>query len=258
MTSKEKLQNICNYIEKKSTLTPTFNMSVIEMVSDDDEYLLAEKKRQNRELAIDITLGEKDESEWVNKDMIWGETISDRLESINIISPKVITINLNISNLKTHDEVYDFVIDFIDKNTSNAKKLQNGGNSTQFNIKMGSGNYPPEYTDSEKLDVDIRRILTKVNLCSSVISIEGRMGPAKTILIGRNNWSYFKEIEFRHGGINSLNFVYEDKIDPNKVIVLRNNDSNHPGIFIVENNKTDFYIKETLKWDKQFCWFWIT
>jgi hypothetical protein len=259
MTSKEKLKNICNYFEQKSNSYPILQLPIIEMVSEDDEYLLAEKKRQNRERAIDITLGEKDESDWSKKDIIepstWGQNISDKLESDRVvISPKIMTLNLNISNLKTHDEVYDYVIDFIDKNTNVAKKLQNGGNSMQFNLKISGGNYP-EY---EKFESDLRKIITKVNLCSSVVIIEGRMGPPKTIIVGKANWIYFKEIELRYGGINSLKFIYDDKIDPNKVVVLRNSVSgSDPGIILIENNGIDFYIKESSRWDRQFCWFWI-
>jgi hypothetical protein len=259
MTSKEKLQNICNYIEQKSTPARIFNIPVIEMVSNDDEYL-AEKKRQNRELAIDITLGEKDESEWSKKDMIetptWGQTISNKLESASVLSPKVITLKSYISNLKTHDEVYDYVIDFIDRNTNVAKNLQNGANSTQFNMKIGGGNYPVGYTESEKFEADLRKIITKTNLCSSVIAIEGRIGPAKTIIAGKDNWIYFREIESRYGSIN-MKVIYDDKINPNKVVVLRNGTKSDSGIILIENNGTDFYIKETPKWNRQFCWFWI-
>jgi hypothetical protein len=260
MTSKEKLQNICNYFEQKYNPSPIFQLPIIEMVSEDNEYLLAEKKRQNRELAIDITLGEKDESEWSKKDMIepptWGQTISDKLESASVISPKVITLNLSISNLKTHDEVYDYVIDFIDRNTNVAKKLQNGGNSMQFNVQIGGGNYPVGYTESEKFEADLRKIITKANLCSNVIAMEGRIGPSKTIIVGKANWIYFREIESRYGSIN-MKVIYDDKINPNKVVVLRNGTKSDPGIILIENNGTDFYIKETTKWDRQFCWFWI-
>ena len=257
MTSKEKLQNICNYFEQKSNSSPTLQLRIIEMISEDDEYLLSEKKRQNRELAIDITLGEKDESEWSKKDMIepptWGQTISDKLKSASVISPKVITLNLSISNLKTHDEVYDYVIDFIDRNTNVAKKVRN---SMQFNMKIGGGNYSVGYTESEKFEADLRKIITKANLCSNVIAMEGRIGPSKTIIVGKANWIYFREIESRYGSIN-MKVIYDDKINPNKVVVLRNGTKSDPGIILIENNGTDFYIKETSKWDRQFCWFWI-
>ena len=186
MTSKEKLQNICNYIESSITTNQMINVSFIEMISSDDEVMLAERKRQNRELAIDITLGEKEESEWDKRDT-WGDQLSNTSDSnINIISPKVLSMSISKSTYKNHDEVYDYIINFIDKNTSNPKKLTNGAQSQQFNVKLGQGNYSPDATEYEKHESDIRRIITKINLCSSVISIDGRIGPGKVVLIGKN------------------------------------------------------------------------
>lgn len=258
MTSKENLKSICNYIESKQNITsligsPTINISFIEMLSNDDEIMLAQKKRENRDLVIDIALGEKNESEWSKRDN-WGDAVVSTSDT-NIIMPKVLTMSIGKSIYKNYDEVYDYVINFIDKNTSNPKSLINGGQPQQFNIKLGQGNYPPDFTDMEKHSADIRRIITKVNLCSSVVSIEGRMGPAKTVLIGRNNWNIFNEIEESLGNMG-FNLIYDDKIDPEKVIVLRNNESQHTGIYLIENSG-DFYIKETPNWHRQFCWFWI-
>jgi hypothetical protein len=260
MTSKDKLNNICNYIKSKQNITPligspTINISFIEMLSNDDEYMLAQKRRENRDLVIDITLGEKNESEWSKRDS-WGDDLVNITTDTSVVMPKVLTMSIGKSIYKNHDEVYDYIIDFIDKNTNKPKSLLNGGQSQQFNIKLGQGNYSPDLTDMEKHSVDIRRIITKVNLCSSVVSIEGRIGPAKTVLVGKNNWNIFNEIDESLGNMG-FKFIYDDKIDPEKVIVLRNNDTQHPGIYLIENNG-DFYIKETPHWHRQFCWFWIT
>lgn len=254
MTSKDKLNNICNYIENKQNIT-TINISFIEMLSNDDEYMLAQKRRENRDLVIDITLGEKNESEWSKRDS-WGDDLVNSTTDTSVVMSKVLTMSIRKSIYKNHDEVYDYIIDFIDKNTNNTKSLINGGQSQQFNIKLGQGNYGPDFTGMEKHSADIRRIITKVNLCSSVVSIEGRIGPAKTVLVGKNNWNIFNEIEESLGNMG-FKFIYDDKIDPEKVIVLRNNDTQHPGIYLIENNG-DFYIKETPNWHRQFCWFWIT
>lgn len=255
--SKENLKKICNYIEMNTSFQTSHNISLIEMLSSDDEEFISEKKRKKRELAIDIALGEKKESDWSKEDSDYNIWAKNTDLTTSVISPKIITMTLNLSSHKSYNDVYDFVIDFINQKTKNPKKLANGANSTQFNIKMGLGNYPPDYTESEKLESDLRRIITKINLCSSVVSIEGRMGAAKTVLIGSDNWNYFQDIESRWGGINGLNFIYSDKIDNNKIIVLRNNDKTQPGIILIDNNN-NFYIKESPRWDKQFCWFSIS
>lgn len=125
----------------------------------------------------------------------WGDDLVNSTTDTSVVMPKVLTMSIGKSIYKNHDEVYDYIIDFIDKNTNNPKSLLNGGQSQQFNIKLRQGNYGQDFTDMEKHSADIRRIITKVNLCSSVISIEGRMGPAKTVLVGKNNWNIFNEIE---------------------------------------------------------------
>ena len=230
------------------------------MLDEDDPDYIAEKKRKSRELVIDIALGEKTVNEWIEEETPWGtKEYSEGYQApIPTISPHFETLNLNISNLKTHDDVYDYVIKFIDLNTKKSKAIKNITNNG-FDIKMGNGNYGLDDTDFDKYHADLRRILTRLNMCSSIISMESRLGEAKTIIVGRNNWEHFKELESKYG--LTMKVIYEPKIDKNKVIVLRNDGSSSPGIMLVENNYdgwgSDFYIKETNRWDKKFCWFWI-
>lgn len=248
MNSKEKLKHICNYTEQSVKNTNSIQISIMETLSNNDEEFIAEQKRKRRELAIDITLGNKKEEEWV-------EVVYDnefKSTDVNTITPRIININLPKLNHKNYDDVYDDVIKFIDKNTSKTKHF-----NKNLDIKMGGGNYT-DMTDFEKYEADLRRIITKINMSSSIVSMEGRIGPGKSILIGKDNWIYFKEIESRYNNVfKKFNLIYDDNIDPRKVIVFRNNNISSSGIMLV-NNDGDFYMKETPIWYKQFCWFWIT
>ena len=62
------IEKICNYSEDtKNPYQPTISLSYIDMITENEEEKLRELKRENRELAIDILLNEKDESEWENR-----------------------------------------------------------------------------------------------------------------------------------------------------------------------------------------------
>jgi len=62
------IEKICNYTEDtKTTYLPSISLSYIDMITEDEDVRLRELKRENRELAIDIILDEKDEIEWENR-----------------------------------------------------------------------------------------------------------------------------------------------------------------------------------------------
>ena len=76
----------------------------MDMISEDDEEYMRELKQQNRDLAIDILLDEKDESEWDNRHILksdvkeesnsqWGSN-SVNTYSSGVIAPKVIVIGV--------------------------------------------------------------------------------------------------------------------------------------------------------------------
>lgn len=64
------IERICNYTEDNTLYQPVVSLSYIDMVNEDDDMYYREVKKNNRDLAIDILLNEKDESEWENRDSI--------------------------------------------------------------------------------------------------------------------------------------------------------------------------------------------
>ncbi len=248
MTSKEKLENICNYIDLKENNGTLINISFIEFLSNNDKELMAEIKRENRGYIIDTLLDIETELPkktdlFQHKNYI--DPISDNFDT-HMITPRLSTMNLSISNLRTYDEIYDYIINFIDSNTNKNKIIERS--NIQLNVNLVK----------DEFDSNIKKILMRLTLCSNIISIEGRLGTPKTVIVGRNNMIYFKEIERLYSDSLKFKFIYDNKIDPNKVIVLRNGSKDDPGIFFCENDYGDFYIKESPRWYKQFCWFWIT
>jgi hypothetical protein len=87
---KTNIEKICNNTEDtKNTYQPTIALSYIDMVTEDEDAHQREIKRQNRELAIDIILDDKDESEWENRNNLPNTGFG----SYPSISPKLFTVN---------------------------------------------------------------------------------------------------------------------------------------------------------------------
>lgn len=62
------LDKICNYsVDTKTTYQPAIAIYYIDKITEDEDIMLREVKRINRELAIDIILDNKYESEWGNR-----------------------------------------------------------------------------------------------------------------------------------------------------------------------------------------------
>jgi hypothetical protein len=87
---KTNIEKICNYTEDtKNPYQPAISLTYIDMITEDEDIQLRELKRENRELAIDIILDEKDESEWENRNNLPNTGFG----SYPTISPKLFTVN---------------------------------------------------------------------------------------------------------------------------------------------------------------------
>ena len=242
MTSKDKLKCICNYQEKTSTL-PQMQVMYIDMVSSDEEYQL-ELKRLKRELVIDITLGNKDESEF------------NELESVGsngypTISPNLSNIIISASKFIDYDDIYDKVIHLVDNKTQNPKTTMSNFGNNSLSVKLSN--------TSDDFDTISRRILTMLNLHSNIIAMDGRIGSSNTAIIGNNLFKYISYIENIYG-YKQLDIIYDTSIDPDKIILCRNdrNNGNSQGIFLINDiQNSHYFLKETNKWDRQFSWFWV-
>ena len=244
MTISDKLKLICNY-EEKSINSNKVSLPYIDFITEDDIEYINLIKSQRRDLLIDITLGDKDESEWY-----------DRLDDIIpmgglvITAPQISTLNMNSNLYNDQIEIYDDVIKFLDKNTTQPTP-QNVGLST---LNLCKSTLP---TDGSRY----RRIVTKIIQCSNMIAHQGRIGPGTSVIFGKNNIELMEEI-IPHIGSNSLGgleILVDENIDPDKIIVCRGNKIDSAGLIVIEDSTNkQFFMKGTLTWYKQYCWFWIT
>ena len=253
---KTNIEKICNYTEDtKNPYQPTIALSYIDMVTENEDAYQREIKRQNRELAIDIILDEKDESEWENRNNI--ETGFNSDYTSTTISPKLFTVNTIAKNFTSFQDLeYEVLtkLESLTKNKPGSGLMKNNSmvNTLDINISNISSSY-----DFEALQ---RRVVSKIMACTNLVAMESRKGTANTIIVGIDVAKY---IETRDMNISNmfvgLDVVITPYIDKDKIIVMKVEKTVGTGLnVIVKPNDNKYYMVETPQsWEKTMKWFWI-
>jgi hypothetical protein len=263
ITFKDKLKLITSFkeeLDKKSL--PQSQIMYMEMISEDDEEYMRELKSRNRDLAIDILLDDKDESEWENRHILPERKDVDVSSQYNtqymgVISPKIMSMNVTGKQFISYEDVYSQVIDFLEKKTQNGKTYNVPSSALTF-----TSTNDPNKTNSENDEINSRRLITKIMMASNIIAQYGRIGPGKCVLAGTNVISKYPSITNnmdKNGMIGGMLFIVEPGIDPDKIIVCRGSNPDQPGIILMTfPNDNRFFLKETdFSWHRQYCWFSI-
>ena len=250
--SLENLKLITNYKESKLDST-SVNLFYVELVDENDDKYIRELKTKRREVAIDVVLGEKEESEL---DEI---KIHQQINSVDntfgtILAPSVHSVSSKVKSYADYNQIYDDLLQFIDKETNLQKNIPGVGSNIDLVFKKDIN-----LTDYENYEAFCRKIMSRLTMCSNIISMEGRIGLGTFVLVGKDNWYYFERIEDVNINPLGLKIIYTDKIQGDKVIVSRSNNPDQSGISLfmdLENKKYSRF--ETNLWKKQYCWFKIT
>ena len=266
ITFKDKLKTLTSFREEldKQAL-PQAQIMYIDMISEDDEEYMRELKKQNRDLAIDILLDEKEESEWSNRHILTVERDEDVSSLYNnpskysgVIAPKVMSMNVQSKQFTGYENLYSEVIDFLENQTQNGKTL--------YNVPSSSLTFTPSNdvykTYEENEAINSRKIITKIMMASNIIATQGRIGTGKSVLVGTNIISKYPSITNNldeNGMMGGMLFIVEPGIDPDKIIVCRGSNADQPGIILMTYpNDNRFFLKETdFSWHRQYCWFSI-
>jgi hypothetical protein len=261
-----KIKLITNFKEElnKKSL-PQAQIMYMDMRSEEDEEYMRELKSRNRDLAIDILLDDKDESEWENrhilperKDLDFSSQYNNVTQYMGVVAPKIMSMNVTSKQFISYEDVYTQVIDFLEKQTQNSKTLYNLPTSSLTFISTND----PNKTNSENDEINSRRLITKIMMASNIIAQYGRIGPGKCVLVGTNVISKYPSLINnldKNGMIGGMLFIVEPGIDPDKIIVCRGNNPDQSGIILMTfPNDLRFFLKETdFSWHRQYCWFSI-
>ena len=117
----------------------------------------------------------------------------------------------------------------------------------------------PHSTLEQNNGINFRRIVTKIAHASNFIAAEGGIGPATSVIVGRNNWHWFNEDRIGSNMmLGNISIVFEEKISPNKIIVARGGKIDQSGIMCIKSLPDNTYcLKETTHWEKQYVWFTV-
>lgn len=245
------LKTILNYSDKQMG-HPNAQLMYIDMISQDDEEYQRKLKQQKRELVVDAVLDDKIEE--LNQFRENNNKIVDLSQQYNsivsagtsVISPKIMQLNLTAKKFESYQNVWNEVVHFLNQNTKLPKSVTNGPMSS-LDVKL-TGYFRQDY----------RRIITKINMCSSIIAMDGRIGPATSLIYGKKSFSYihYATNQFGSNNIGGIQTYFSDLIDSDKIIVCRANGIDQPGLLLIDNSKTGHYFfDKTPNWDKQYCWF---
>jgi hypothetical protein len=242
------LKKICNYSDKQMSL-PNAQLMYVDMISSDDEEYQRMVKRQNRELVVDAILDDKVEELNIFRE----NQVTDVSQQYNstsqmgVISPKIMQINMTAQRFESYEKVWIQLVDFLNQNTQSPKSFQHRNQSLDYKL-------------IDEYETDYRKIISKILMCSNIIAMDGRIGPAKSILYGKKLIPYINNAinQFGSNNINGLIAHYSDLVDDDKVIVCRSNNIDQPGLLLIDNSTTGkYFFNQTPNWNKQYCWFKI-
>lgn len=253
MTTKSNIEKICNYSEDtKNPYQPAISLNYIDMITEDEDRIQRELKRENRELAIDIILNVKDESEWENRNNL---PMTDELYTTTI-SPKMFSVNTRAQKFTSFEDLEYEVFTKLENLTKNVPTSKSLLNNT-LNLTIPTDNNLDTFESFK------RRVLTKITMCSNFIAMESGKGIANTVIVGRNAIQYVQSyeqiIDNNTSILGGMNLIVSHYIDPDKVIVMRTENTTGVGLnVILKPNDSMYYMVETPKsWEKTMKWFWI-
>lgn len=235
------IERICNYTEDNTLYQPVVSLSYIDMVNEDDDMYYREVKKNNRDLAIDILLNEKDESEWENRDSI--PTLAKK-GSISTMSMQLFSVTTRALQFTGYKDLEIEIFNKLEILTKGQQVLKSG-----LNFNMGI----PSINDTESFS---RKIISKVMGCSNLIAVDSGKGMANTVIIGTNIMEYLNSQLLINFGID---LIVSSFIDPDKIIVMRIDKNIGVGLNVVfKPNDNVYYLVETPKsWEKVIKWFYI-
>ena len=221
-----------------------FGRMYIDMVSSDDEEYQRMIKQKNRELVVDALLDDKVEeletfresnTAIVDLRSQYNSTVSSA--GMPVISPRIMQIDLTSRKFESYEKCWNEVIDFLNQNTQNPKSKSNGTMSSLDVTLQGD------------FDSDYRKIVTRIMMCSSIISMDGRIGTATSFIYGKKTLPYIETNQ-----LNGLQAHYSELIDDDKIIVCRGNNLDQPGVIFIDNSSTgNYFFDQTPNWQKQYC-----
>jgi len=247
---KKEIRYLCNFSEKQHSGSVA-SISYLDYVEENTLEDQLKAKSQNRELAIDILTGEKQESAWDNRVDL--PKIDE--STIPNMGLKIFSMNVQATHFTSYQDLHTDLLKYIENFTQGQPVLKNGMSS--FDLTLTND---PDKTSRENFEYSQRRIITKLVSCGNYMAVTNRRGPGTTLLAHPETISkYFygdKQL------VNTANYtLIESKlISKDKFIVLRAdiNGGNEDGLFVIKSIDEDkYFMKETPSIKNRIMWFHV-
>lgn len=258
---------ICNYTENNKPSLPKGVIYYRDTISSDDEWVINEHKRRQRQSVINSVLNE--EQERYDDDNWLPEVVEDGVDTINSYSTRMMSQNVTAKKFISEELLYNDIISTLDTLTS--KPMKKCKYHPGITLKLNGDQFLTSY---EQADADSRKIITKMTFISNILSMKSRLGPATSFIIGDKilehllstsyNFNLSNNYDDIIGNINGAQVIHSSKINTNKVIAIRPKNERSTGLNVINNinNGVDYYqtyfIKETPTFENRIVWFEIS
>jgi len=253
---------ICNYKENNNPSLPRGIIYYFDTLSSEDEWVINETKRRNRQSAINSLLDEEQED---YNDLTWPIPEGD----VTILSPRVMSQAVTAKKFTDYNSLYDDIISHLENITSSPmRKCQI--HPYDINLKLTNDS---NFSNLENFDTNSRKIITKMTFLKNILSMKSRLGPVAVFIIGDNILDYLisSSYEFQLnqigsviGVINGSKIIHSSNINPNKVIATVTQNESSTGLNVINNvNNGDdyhqtYFISETPTFENRIVWFEIS
>jgi hypothetical protein len=247
---KKEIKYLCNFYEKQHSGSVA-TISYMDFIEEDTLQEQLKIKSKNRELAIDIVTGEKEESTWnsrVDLPILDGNFTQT-------IGPKIFSMTVQETSFTSYEDLHTDLLNYMEKFTQGQPVLKSGMSS--FDLTLTND---PDKTSRENFEYSQRKIMSKLLMCGNYIAVNNRRGPGTTLLAHPETISkYFygdKQL------IISTNYtlIESNIISKDKFIVLRAdiNGGQEDGLFVIKSlNEDKYFMKETPSLKNRIMWFHI-
>jgi len=248
LSKKDEIKYLCNFSEKSHNGSVA-SISYLDYLEENTLQEQLKAKATNRELAIDIVTGEKEESAWDSR----ADLPKIDETTIPVMGLKIFSMNVQAKTFTSYEDLHTEIITYIENFTQGQPVLNNG--IASFDLTLTND---PSKTDKENFDYNNRRVISKLVSCGNYIAVTNRRGPGTTVLVHPDTCLKYDISAI----INNSNYtlVKSDLITKDKFIVLRADLSgtNEDGLFVIKSLDEDkYFMKETPNLKNKIMWFYV-
>jgi hypothetical protein len=247
---KKEIKYLCNFSEKQHSGSVA-SISYLDYVEENTLEDQLKAKSQNRELVIDIMIGEKQESSWDNRVEL------PIVEDIYMptMDLKIFSMRVQATPFTSYEDLHKELVDYMEKFTQGQPVLKNGMSSFDLTLTNDS-----DKSSRENFEYNKRRIITKLVSCGNYIAVNNRRGPGTTLLAHPETISKYFYGDKQLVNYANYTLIESKLISKDKFIVLRAdiNGGNEDGLFVIKSIDEDkYFMKETPSLKNRIMWFYV-